>query len=91
MKCIRGRTFIELLQECLWRTPLRLQQRTEDMVVLLPVVDRFLIFLPAPKGKAVNESHVGYVTVLLEFAPNALPEIRHRDVERIDTDDFGGL
>ena len=84
-------TFVELLQKCpRWATP-GLQKCTKDMVILLPIVQRLLPFLPTPEGQAVDESYVRYVTVFLKLATNALSEIRHCNVKRIDGDDFGSL
>lgn len=68
-----------------------LQQRTQDVIILLPIVHRLLIFLSAPQRQVVYQADVRYMSVLLELPPNALTEIRHSDVKRIDRNDFGSL
>ena len=61
------------------------------MVRLLPEVHRLLILLPALEQEHVDDALVRDVAVLLELAPDGVPELLCGDGKSVQRDNFGGL
>lgn len=85
---VAKRTLIELLQK---RSPwfnLWLQKNTQDMVWLLPQIQRLLVLLPALQDQHVDCASVANVAISLKPLTNGMPEGGCRDIQSIQVDDF---
>ena len=84
-------TFQKLLHKRLLRPKLRGQQDTLDMVPLLPAVEGLLVLLPPLQQQHINSAQIRDIAILLKVLPNRVPDVRGRNVQRIQLHDLRRL